>query len=70
MKKLVIVALIISFIFGTINFILFSVFNDELYNNKTWLNALYITEFTIVFLVSFFIFRRNRKNIREKREDN
>ena len=70
MKKLVIVALIISFIFGTINFILFSIFKNELYSNKIWLNALYITEFAIVFSVSYFIFRRNRKDVKEKREEN
>lgn len=70
MKKLIIVALIISFIFGTINFILFSVFKNELCSNKIWLNAIYITEIVIVFLVSFFIFRRSRKSIRENREDN
>ena len=70
MKKLVVVALIIGFIFGTINFILFSVFKNELYSNTIWLNALYVTEFAVVFLVSFFIFRRNRKDKKEKREEN
>jgi len=70
MKKLVIVALIIGFIFGTINFILFSVFKNELYSNKILLDALYITEIVVVFLVLFFIFRRSRKDVKEKREEN
>ena len=62
MRKLVVVALIIGFVFGALNFILFIVFKNELYSNKVLLNTLYVVEIVIVFFATYFIFKRSKKD--------
>ena len=63
MKKLIIVALIFGSVLGTLNFLIFSVFKEDLYNNEALLNVFIIAGMAIVVIISFFIFRRSKKKM-------
>ncbi len=69
MKKLIIVALIFGVVLGTLNFLIFSVFKEDLYSNEALLNVFIIAGMAIVVIISFFIFRRGKKKIDNEKKN-
>ena len=65
MKK-VIVSIIIGLFFGALNFLLFTNFNSELYSNRKLLNTVLAIEIIIVFLATYFIFKRIKKDTKDR----
>lgn len=61
MKKIIIPALILGVVLGAFQFIVFAVLKEDLYSNKVLLNTFIVIGTIVVFIVSFFVVKRGKK---------
>ena len=67
MKKIIIISSILGILFGYVNYLVFSLFKEELYSNLVLQNLYLISLIVVVFLLTFFIIRALKRS--ENKED-